>query len=235
MERRATMEKQSPLHPEDGVFCLNPNHKGTRAEPEDCVIGLEAEQTKVKDFWRWAFSDFCDDALKGDYAEWLVSILLGVRTERRRYWANTDLVSQPGVRIEVKSSSYWQSWKLWEETGKPKCVKVAGDKERRRIRFAGLKVGDAVGNVGYKSDLYVFAFQAQRDPSLWNAFDLSQWEFYMLTKQELEEIGAKSLSLDMVSSRSKKPMAATEFSIEGRKKLREIELNKQQMPQPDTT
>jgi hypothetical protein len=129
---------------EHNVFYLNPYDKGTRVDPEDQVIGLDDEQVNVRDFWQWAFSDFCDDDLKGWYVEWLVGILLGIGTERRRGWANTDLVSPAGVRIEVKSSSYWQSWKLWYENGNPKPIKIAGDNETRRIRFAGLKVGDAV-------------------------------------------------------------------------------------------
>ncbi len=74
-------------------FCLNPDEKGTRVDPEDILIGLDGEQHTVLDFWRWSFSDMCDDALKGQFAEWLVSLLLGVGCKRQVYWANTDLVT----------------------------------------------------------------------------------------------------------------------------------------------
>ena len=224
------MAKTSFVGTEPDIIHLDPNAKGTRVDSENSIIGLEDERIRVRDFWQWAFSDLFDDDLKGWYAEWLKSILLGIRTDRRRSWANTDLVSPSGVRIEVKSSSYWQSWKLWDETGNPKPIKIAGDKERRRIRFSGLKVGDAVApspsNVGYKSDLYIFAFQSQPDPRLWNALDICQWEFYMLTRQELEAIGTKSISLDTVRAKCGAPMSAGEFRIQGREKLQEFAVMK---------
>ncbi len=79
-----TMAKGIALTAGHPVLHLNPDDKGTRVDPEDSVVGLEDEQVRVRDFWRWAFSDLCDDDLKGWYAEWIVSILLGIRTERRR-------------------------------------------------------------------------------------------------------------------------------------------------------
>jgi hypothetical protein len=165
-----------------------------------------------------------DDALKGQFTEWLVSLLLGIRSKRQLHWANTDLVTETGVRIEVKSSSYWQSWKFWGDGGKPRQLKMAGKTEERRITFAGLKVRDnAPGSLPeYRSDLYVFGFQAQRDPRLWNALDLRQWEFYMLTRPEMETIGSGSVSLITVRRKAGAPMTASELGIRGREKIAEV-------------
>jgi hypothetical protein len=191
------------------------------SKPEDKIIGLEDlgnPSAFVLDFWRWAFSDFCDDDLKGWYAEWMVSILLGFRARRRRSVANTDLVSPEGVRIEVKSSAHWQSWKINEDgTPKPFIPKDSS------IRFSGLKVGNAdAPEPAYQSDLYVFAFQKEKDCALWTALDLSQWEFYMLTKQQLEPVGTQSISLTKVRELCGPLMTASEFRIKGRGKLQEL-------------
>ncbi len=123
----------------------------------------------------------------------------------------------------MKSSSYWQSWRFWEEGGKPKSVSV-GETDKRQIRFAGLKVrGNKPKSLPeYQSDLYVFAFQAERDPRLWNALDLRQWEFYMLSRAEMETIGSGSVSLITVRRKAGAPMTASELSIRGREKIAEI-------------
>jgi hypothetical protein len=215
-------------HPHNDEFCLNPVEKGTRVDPEDILVGLDGEKHTVLDFWHWSFSDMCDDVLKGQFAEWLVTLLLGLRCERQLHWPNTDVVTQTGVRIEVKSSSYWQSWKLWGEGGKPKPVSVASQTQERRISFAGLKIRDDKpgSEPDYHSDLYVFAFQTQRDPRLWNALDLRQWEFYMLTKDELKTIGTGSVSLIMVRKKAGLPMTANELRVKGRQKIAEITPNK---------
>jgi len=76
-----------------------------RVSAGDRIVGLEGEAT-VLDFWQWAFSDLCDDDIKGWYAEWVVGNLLGIATVRRISWANSDLIADGGVRVEVKSSAH---------------------------------------------------------------------------------------------------------------------------------
>jgi hypothetical protein len=218
------MSDLDSAHSRNDEFYLNPDEKGTRVDPEDILIGLDGEQHTVLDFWRWSFSDLCDDALKGQFTEWLVTLLLGIPCKRHLHWENTDFETETGVRIEVKSSSYWQSWKLWGNGGKPRPVRVSGKMEELRISFAGLKVRDNTqGSLPeFRSDLYIFAFQAQRDPRLWNALDLGQWEFYMLTKAEMKSIGSGKISLSTVRSKAGAPMTASELRIRGHEKIAEI-------------
>jgi hypothetical protein len=194
-----------------------------RVSPEDKVIGLDEEST-VLDFWQWAFSDLCDDDIKGWYAEWVVGRLLGLYMDRRISWANSDLISPGGVRIEVKATSYWQSWKLLDEFGKPRDVKPLGPRSLEKIRFGGLRAGDAVDQngpiSGYKSDFYVFAFQNEREHGSWDALNLKQWEFYLLSQTQLK--GSKSISLHDLRKECAS-MSASELRMSGRTKIREIE------------
>ncbi len=203
-------------------------------KPCDGVIGLDVPNsaTTVLDFWRWAFSDLCDDALKGTYAEWLVGLLLDIPMRRCISWANSDLKTPAGVTVEVKSSAYWQSIKLYDTDGKPKSVEIASEDTVKRIRFGGLKARDGLIQnsskpADYKSDLYIFAFQKERDSTLWNALDLSQWEFYLLKRKDLADRGCKSISLVELRKLCK-PMSAAELREKGRAALRELAALKQE-------
>jgi hypothetical protein len=180
--------------------------------PEDVLTGSNAklQQASLSDFWKWAFSDLCDDDLKGIFAEWIVLKLLGIARARRVSWANSDIVTEEGVRIEVKASSYWQSWKLMDGTGALRPTPIHPVSSEAQIRFAGLKARDA-GDISkssdprlFKSDIYVFAFQHEKDSERWDAMDLSQWEFYALPISAIDALGWNSISLPMLRIEQKK-------------------------------
>ena len=185
----------------------------------------------ILDFWRWAFSDLLEDTLKGLYAEWMVGNLLGLPMLHggRPGYGNYDLRSPLGLRIEVKSSAYWQSWKLRNEDG---TLKPAPEIERWRptpdktITFGGLRARDAVDRsqeaVGYKADLYIFCFQRETDPARWDALDLEQWEFYVLSRAALASAGVSSLSLRRLRQLCP-PLTARQFQAEGRRIVAELE------------
>jgi len=165
--------------------------------------GVTVQNSSLSDFWSWAFGDLCDDDIKGIFAEWMVLKLLGIPSERRISWANSDIITKDGVRIEVKATSHWQSWKLLDESGALRVPPLhpISSNNRAKIKFGGLRARDAVTvpdpskNIAFKSDIYVFAFQHEEEPELWNAMDLSQWEFYLLPVKKLEELGRSSVPL----------------------------------------
>lgn len=85
---------------------------------DDALVNSDLEiKGKLLDYLAWAYSDLCDDVNKGVFAEWLVAKILGINTERRYLWANSDLESSEGIRVEVKASAYWQSWKAINSDG----------------------------------------------------------------------------------------------------------------------
>lgn len=185
------------------------------------------------DFWRWAFSDLLEDTLKGLFAEWLVGHLLSLPLPHggRPGYGNFDLRSPRGLSIEVKSTAYWQSWKIrtHEGTLQPEVEVEKWRPEEANIRFARLKAGDASGHKGargapatYKSDAYIFCFQKERDRRRWDAFDLDQWEFYFLSRAELAATGLSSLTLKRLRTLCA-PMSASEFQRTARRRLGELE------------
>ena len=122
-----------------------------------------------EEFWRWAFSDFLSNALRGVLAEYIVAQALGGSVSPRVEWDAYDLKSESGLKIEVKSSAYLQSW---------------AQQKPSAIRFdIGLKRGwDAETNVsaaepGRSADVYVFCIFAEQNRAQANPLRLEQWFF----------------------------------------------------------
>src|SRR5581483_6755257 len=133
------------------------------------------------EFWRWAFSDLCDDDLKGIFAEWMVGTLLGLPCSRRISWADSDIILPNGACIEVKATAVWQSWKLVNQDGSCKPLPKVALLDPAKIRFGGLQARPTAeqwsGYRSFKSEFYVFCFHAETDPAAWDAWNLAQWEF----------------------------------------------------------
>lgn len=180
---------------------------------------IAPDYASLLSFWKWAFGDLCDDDIKGIFAEWMVGVLIGLpmHQTRRVSWANSDIILPSGLRIEVKASALWQSWKLVNEDATPKSGVLPIACEPAKVRFSGLQARSSVGtskanNLStFKSDYYVFCMQTQADPAAWSAWDLAQWEFYLLAREELVTAGVgRSISLAKLR-RLQAPMSAAQF------------------------
>jgi hypothetical protein len=65
----------------------------------------------VADLWGWSRSDLLDTTERGVLAEFIVATALGIPAGGvREGWAAWDLAAPDGVRVEVKSAAYLQSW-----------------------------------------------------------------------------------------------------------------------------
>lgn len=196
-----------------------------RVTADQRVVG--AEIGTVGDFWQWAFSDLCDDDIKGWFAEWLVASLLRVQMTRRISWADSDIIigdRSKCLRIEVKSTAHFQSWKLLDEYGDAIVSKPLAEDARVKRRFPPLMSRKGSGPVDpndeklHKSDLYVFALQSHTDPDSWNALDVSQWEFFFATKNQLA--GKRAVTVKDLEEMEAGPLTAEEFSVRGRDEIR---------------
>jgi hypothetical protein len=65
---------------------------------------------RLLDFWRWSTSDLSTNATRGIFAEYLVALAVGSADGVRAAWDAYDIVTPSGIKVEVKSSSRWQSW-----------------------------------------------------------------------------------------------------------------------------
>ena len=135
----------------------------------------------IGDYWQWAYSDIIGNTDRGALAEFIVARALGTTALVRNGWAPYDLETPAGVRVEVKSSAYLQSWfqkrpsnpgfgirktLAWDPTTNEY------DKEKR-----------------HHADVYVFCLLAhQEDKATLNPLDLAQWEFYVVATRDLDRL-----------------------------------------------
>lgn len=148
----------------------------------------------VRDFWRWAHSDLLSNALRGCLAEYLVAVALRVDDKPRREWTAWDLTSASGLRIEVKSSAYVQSWY---------------QKAPSTISFG---VGESVGwdpdsnHSGSErkrhADVYVFALLVQTDRQFVDPLDVEHWRFILVVCADLNRLCGKQEKISLARLRS---------------------------------
>src|SRR5713226_9413468 len=66
---------------------------------------------ELSDFWRWSMSDLISNATRGRLAEFIVAKALLISTDTvRDEWSAYDLKTPEGIKVEVKSAAYIQSW-----------------------------------------------------------------------------------------------------------------------------
>jgi hypothetical protein len=143
-------------------------------------------------FWRWSASDLISNTARGCLAEYLVARAIGVGVEDvRTEWDPFDLTSASGVKIEVKSAAYIQSW---YQKGYSKILfrvpkRRAWDPETNSLSTEPQR----------HADVYVFALLAHRDQFTLDPTDIEQWEFYVLKRAVLD---ARQRSQDSITLKS---------------------------------
>ncbi|MGH3201343.1 MAG: hypothetical protein ACRDP5_04705 [Streptosporangiaceae bacterium] len=160
----------------DGLARISASRK-TGAEPLTAA-GRPTGLT-LADFWGWSRSDLLDNTERGVLAEFIVATALGIPIDGvREGWASWDLTTTSGVRIEIKSAAYLQSW---------------AQKEPSRISFSTPKTlawdadGGGFSDVAKRhAQVYVFALLAHIDKATVNSLNLDQWAFYVLPTAVLD-------------------------------------------------
>lgn len=161
----------------------------------------------IRDFWCWSTSDLLNNTTRGVLAEFLVASALEILTSGvRDPWAAYDLVTADGLKIEVKSAAYLQSWvqkristiifnvpktRAWN----PDTNELARDAERQ-------------------ADIYVFALLAHQNKATVNPLDVSQWHFYVLSSVALDQRtrSQHSITLKTLQTLSGGPVTFQELS-----------------------
>lgn len=95
-----------------------------------------------------------------------------------------------------------------------------------KIRFGGLMARDSANTDMYtarsqKSQLYVFAFQHERDIKRWNAMDLTQWEFYVVRAKDLAQIAGRTVALSKLRQEYG-PLTSTEFVCRAKQLIEQV-------------
>ena len=133
---------------------------------------------ELSDFWSWNQSDLIENRTRGILAEFIIKKALDIQSNNRIEWDNFDLISKDGKRLEVKSAAYIQSWnqKKYSEI-KFSISPTVGTKENPK--YDGTKKRWA--------DYYVFCLLKNKDQKTINPLELSQWTFFVLSTQTLNQ------------------------------------------------
>lgn len=144
------------------------------------------------DFWKWSVSDILSNATRGRFAEFIVGTAIELDIENlRNEWDAFDLATSDGIKIEVKSAAFIQSWK---------------QKEYSKISFSikSAKFWDAENNMQNTqpkrhADVYVFCLLKHKDQETINPLKLEQWEFYVLPTSKLDNYERSQSSITLNS------------------------------------
>lgn len=149
-------------------------------------------QYSLLDFWQWSSSDILSNTIRGRFAEFIVGTAIGLNPKDiRTEWDAYDLTAVDGIKIEVKSAAYIQSWKQKRFSAISFSIKptrhwdaetiVQGDEAKRH------------------ADIYVFCHLKHKDQDTIDPFKMEQWDFYVLPTYRLDDFNKNQSSISLKS------------------------------------
>ena len=143
--------------------------------------GSPLSEADILDYWSWAYSDIIGNTNRGALAEFIVARAIGSEPAVRNDWAAYDLETPNGIKVEVKSSAYLQSWNQDTVSAPSFSIRKAKEWYPETNEFGEERLRH--------SDVYVFCLLAYKgDKRLLDPLDLSQWEFYVVKTTEIDRI-----------------------------------------------
>jgi len=130
------------------------------------------------DFWRWSVSDILSNATRGRFAEFIVATATNIdKTRVRDEWAAYDLETPDGIKLEIKSAAYVQSWFQRTLSKISFSTKAALYWDSLANKQASEKKRVA--------DIYVFCLLSHDNKLTIDPLNMNHWEFYVMATKEL--------------------------------------------------
>jgi hypothetical protein len=176
----------------DGESRMNFRNLKTGNEP--LIFDGKPVGFKLSEFWQWSVSDLVSNVTRGRLAEFIVATSLRVDLSIiRDEWQAFDLLTPDGLKVEVKSAAFVQSW---------------NQKRLSSISFStrATRYWDSKTNVQAKvpkrqADVYVFCLLKHTDKATIDPLELNQWEFHVLSTRELDSYKRSQHSITLKSLR----------------------------------
>ena len=153
-----------------------------------CLHGTNLGLT-VMDYWQFQYSNLIDNL--GSVAEFLVAkALLKDNPDNANGWSLYD-VGYRDKRIEVKATSYFQSWKASHEICEYRVFS---------IRKTHVEYQNAKSDMARQNDIYIFCVDIGRTKEAANPLCLENWQFYVIPTIVIDEQcgNQKTISLNRV-------------------------------------
>jgi len=123
---------------------------------------------KLFDFWSWNQSDLIENRNRGILAEYIVLKALGLSNRNRLEWDSFDLKTEEGIKIEVKSAAYIQTWK------QNKYSTISFGIAPATIR---LENNNSTQVKSRKADIYIFCLLEHKEQATIDHMNLDKWVF----------------------------------------------------------
>lgn len=133
----------------------------------------------LQQFWQWSGSDLISNSQRGILAEFLVAHALSADSGVRTEWDAYDLVTDSGIKVEVKASGFIQSW------AQTRLSSVGFDIAPKLSWDASTNI--SATEAARPADVYVFAVHAHIAQESIDPLNVTQWKFYVLGTPVLDE------------------------------------------------
>jgi len=173
----------------------NLDKKRTRIKTGDENLTFAGENINYKllDFWKWSVSDLLSNATRGIFAEFIVATAMNIdlTTGAREEWSEYDLETWEWgkIRIEVKSSSYLQTWDQRNYSNIIFSIRKRGNtsitKEKNKFTRP--------------SDVYVFCLLNHMDKKTVDPLNMDQWSFYVVSTNKINNVFKEKNSISLKS------------------------------------
>lgn len=144
------------------------------------------------DFWRWSVWDILSNATRGRFAEFIVATATNIeRTQLRDEWSAYDLETPDGIKIEIKSAAYVQSWFQRTLSKISFSIKAAHYWDNLTNKHSDIKKRHA--------DIYVFCLLHHDNKQTIDPLNMNHWEFYVMATKELNDYTRSQHSITLKS------------------------------------
>lgn len=154
----------------------------------------EKTEYNLLDFWSWSMSDILSNATRGRFAEFVVGTAVGLDPKNLRdEWDAYDLKTDNGIKIEVKSAAYIQTWNQKKISTISFSIKAAKFWDSETF-FEDLQPRR-------HADIYVFCHLKHIDQATIDPLKMEQWDFYVLPTFKLDQYKRSQSSITLNSLR----------------------------------
>lgn len=178
---------------------------GRKTGAEPFTLNGTNQPFGLLEFWQWSASDLVSNLIRGRVAEFIVAQALGISTDGiRAEWDPCDLITSAGLKVEVKSGAFLQSW----TQSAPSVLRF----QIPETRAWSNEEGKFASERRRQADVYVFAVLAHDKSETLAPLKLDQWEFYVVPTHILNARNRASISLKTVKSLSSTAIAFNQLS-----------------------
>lgn len=156
-------------------------------------------------FWQWSSSDLVSNALRGVLAEYIVASALGENKTHRVEWDDYDIETTAGIKIEVKSSAFIQTWNQAKLSSIQFGIRPTANWDYQMNARSTENIRQA--------DVYVFCLLAHKEQSTIDPLNMNQWQFYILSSDRLNQSVEAQKTITLSSLLRLHPIAATYFEL----------------------